>query len=103
MQRRVTHIEKVGAYWHMWPMLLQNAERQEARALRTFDCLDEVLPCQFFPMDRQFSRCRRGLRLRELSCGEGGTQKERGRYTVIPAIRAIHMRGHATGPFLRGF
>src|SRR5271154_3879991 len=103
MQRRVADIEKVGADRHMWPMLLQNAKRQEARTLRTFDSFDEVRPRQFFPADRQFGRRGRGLRLRELSYSEDRAQKGERRYTVIPATLAIHMRGHSASLFLRGF
>src|SRR6266581_3068177 len=42
MQCRVTRIEQIGANRHVWPMLLENAEWQQARALRTLDRLEEV-------------------------------------------------------------
>jgi hypothetical protein len=55
-------------------MLLQNAERQQARTLRALDGLDEIRARQFFPMNRQFGLGRVGLRSRELSCAEGSTK-----------------------------
>ncbi len=75
VQRRVAHIEQISAKRHMRPMLLQNAERQQAGTLRTFDGLDEVWARQFFPMDRQFGLRGVGLRLREPSYAEDRTKK----------------------------
>src|SRR5260370_37422490 len=52
MQCRVTRIEQIGANRHVRSMLLENAEWQQARALRTLDHLEEVWSRQFLPMDR---------------------------------------------------
>src|SRR6202021_132173 len=76
MQRRVTHIDQIGAKRHMWSMLLYNAERQQAHALRALDGLDKIRTRQFFPMNRQFDLLWTGLRLRLPSRVQARTQKK---------------------------
>src|ERR1700691_6653839 len=64
----------------MWSMLLQDAERQNARALRTFDSVDEVCAGKFFPVHRQFGLRRAGLRWRGLCGAQDCAKKQETKY-----------------------
>ncbi len=50
VQGRIANIEKIGPQGEMRTMLFQNAEGQQARALRLLDRQAEIACSQFLPM-----------------------------------------------------
>src|SRR5260370_37481634 len=61
VQCRVPDVEQVGTQREMGARLLQDAEGQNACALRPFDGLDEGRARKFLPVRRQLSLRRTGL------------------------------------------
>jgi len=55
IERCVSHVEQIVAQGQMQPMLLQNAEREQAGALRPGDGVVELGRGQFLPMDRELA------------------------------------------------
>ena len=55
----VPHVEQIVAQWEMRPMLLHDAEGQQARALRPGDAVLEFGRRQLLPMHRELGLCRR--------------------------------------------
>ena len=58
VQRGVAHVEQIGAQRQMRPVLLQDAERQQARSLRTVDAFAKIGGGEFLPVDRKLGRRR---------------------------------------------
>src|SRR5205823_4440992 len=62
VERGIAHVEQIVAQRQMRPVLLENAEGEQAGALGTRDGVLEVGGRQLFPMDRRLVLWGRGLR-----------------------------------------
>src|SRR5208337_561627 len=77
MQRRVSHVKQIGADRQVRAVLLQNSERQQARALGAANSFAKVRGCELFPVHGEFSRRRNGLRARELRQSDNNEQRKK--------------------------